>query len=321
MRNAVQEGDPMPNDRPWPRIGLRACLEKLRERQRRTRDHPRDGVRRGRGIAIGGWVGGVEPSSAVCRLNNDGSVAIIVGSVDLSGTNTGFTQIAAEAFGLPLDAVQVVNADSASAPYAGASGGSKITYTVGAAVKRAAEDARQQVLRIAASELEAAVEDLESADRAVRVRGVPNRTLPIAKIAALSMSFGAKHEPVYGRGSVATVVRAPGFAVHLADVEVDPDTGRVTVVDQVVVQDVGRALNPAEIDGQIAGAVAQGVGWALLERMAYDESGRLQSATLMDYALPHVAEMPGVESVLVEVPSEHGPFGAKGVGLASGRSS
>jgi CO/xanthine dehydrogenase Mo-binding subunit len=313
LRNAVEEGDPMPNDRPWPRIGLRQCLETLRERRRAPAPTP-NGVRRGRGVAIGGWVGGVEPSSAVCRLNKDGSLSVVIGSVDLSGTNTGFAQIAAEAFGLPLDAVQVVNADSDAAPYAGASGGSKITYTVGAAIKRAAEDARLQVLRIAASELEAAPEDLEIVERAVRVRGMPDRALPIPKIASLSMQFGAKYEPVYGRGSVATVARAPGFAVHAAEVEVEPDTGRVTVVDQVVVQDVGRALNPAAIDGQIRGAVAQGVGWALMERMAYDDSGRLQSATLMDYALPKVNQVPDVETVLVEIPSDHGPFGAKGVG-------
>jgi CO/xanthine dehydrogenase Mo-binding subunit len=130
----------------------------------------------------------------------------------------------------------------------------------------------------------------------------------------MTMEFGARHEPVFGRGSVATTRRAPGFAVHLAEVEVDPDSGRVRVVRQLVAQDVGRAINPAAIEGQIRGAVAQGVGWALLERMAYDEGGRLQSATLMDYALPGVAEAPAVEVVLVEVPSELGPFGAKGVG-------
>jgi CO/xanthine dehydrogenase Mo-binding subunit len=259
-------------------------------------------------------VGGVEPSSAVCRLNKDGSLSVIVGSVDISGTNTGFAQIAAESFGLAVEAVEVVNADTDAAPYAGASGGSKITYTVGAAVERAARDAREQLLRIAASELEAAVEDLQIIDAHVRVRGVPDRGIAIAKLAAMSMEFGAKYEPVFGRGSVATVARAPGFAVHLAEVEVEPDTGQVRVVDQIVVQDVGRALNPAAIEGQIAGAVAQGVGWALAERMAYDESGRLQSATLMDYALPKVYDVPEIEPQLVEVPAEQGPFGAKGVG-------
>jgi CO/xanthine dehydrogenase Mo-binding subunit len=314
LRNAVAEGDLMPTGKPWPRIGLRACLEKLRERQRRTPERSRDGMRAGRGIAVGGWVGGVEPSSAVCRLNKDGSLSVIVGSVDISGTNTGFAQIAAESFGLAVEAVEVVNADTDAAPYAGASGGSKITYTVGAAVERAARDAREQLLRIAASELEAAVEDLQIIDAHVRVRGVPDRGIAIAKLAAMSMEFGAKYEPVFGRGSVATVARAPGFAVHLAEVEVEPDTGQVRVVDQIVVQDVGRALNPAAIEGQIAGAVAQGVGWALAERMAYDESGRLQSATLMDYALPKVYDVPEIEPQLVEVPAEQGPFGAKGVG-------
>jgi CO/xanthine dehydrogenase Mo-binding subunit len=357
LLNAVAEGDPMPTGKPWPRIGLRECLERIRdERDRRRggqapehRGGPRRAPRgmqaaragaapaaegsdrapegaglaaaparpaawRGIGVAVGGWVGGVEPSSAVCRLNKDGSLSVIVGSVDLSGTNTGFSQIAAEAFGLSTEAVQVINADSDSAPYAGASGGSKITYTVGAAVKQAAEDARHQVLAIAAAHLEAAVEDLEIADREVRVRGVPGRGVPIANIAAMSMEFGAKHAPVFGRGSVATVARAPGFAVHLAEVEVDPDSGRVRVLEQVVAQDVGRAINPAEIEGQIQGAVAQGVGWALLERMAYDEDGRLMSATLMDYALPQVDQVPHVDVILVEVPAEHGPFGAKGVG-------
>ena len=312
LQNAVVEGDPMPNARPWPRIGLRECLEPLRDAE--NAGPRRGGASHGVGLAVGGWIGGVEPSSAVCRLNKDGSLSIVVGSVDLSGTNTGFAQIAAEAFGMPVDAVQVINADTDSAPYAGSSGGSKITYTVGAAVKLAAEDARRQLIRIAASHLEASPEDLEIVDRHVRVRGAPDRGVPIREFARMSMEFGARYEPVFGRGSVATVKRAPGFAVHLAEVEVEPDSGRVHVIRQLVVQDVGRAINPAAIEGQIHGAVAQGVGWALLERMAYDEGGRLQSATLMDYALPGVEQVPAVEVVLVEVPSEMGPFGAKGVG-------
>jgi len=316
LKNAVAEGDPMPNGQRWPKIGLRQCLERLREERgrRRQRAAPRDGVRHGTGIAVGGWLGGIEPSSAVCRLNKDGSVSVIVGSVDLSGTNTAFAQIAAEAFGVPVGDVQVANPDTDSAPYAGSSGGSKITYTVGAAVKRAAEDARRQLFQIAGRELEAAVEDLELVDRAVRVRGMPDRAIPIRKLATLSMEFGAKYEPVFGRGSVATTARSPAFAVHLADVDVETETGRVRVSDHVVVQDVGRAINPAAINGQISGAVAQGIGWALLERMAYDAEGRLVSATLMDYALPGVEAVPAVTTTLVEVPSDHGPFGAKGVG-------
>jgi CO/xanthine dehydrogenase Mo-binding subunit len=181
-------------------------------------------------------------------------------------------------------------------------------------VERAATDARRQLLAIAARQLEAAVEDLELVDGAVRVRGVPDRSVAIALLAELAMQFGGKYEPVFGRGSSATVARSPAFAAHLAEVEIDPDTGQARVVDHVVVQDVGRALNPAAIEGQIQGAVAQGVGWALCERMAYDASGQPLSATLMDYALPAADQVPPVEAVIVELPSDSGPFGAKGVG-------
>jgi CO/xanthine dehydrogenase Mo-binding subunit len=259
-------------------------------------------------------MGGVEPASAVCRLDYDGTLTIVVGTVDMSGTNTTLAQIASEAFGLPVGLIRLVNADTDSAPYAGASGGSKITYTVGAAVERAAREARQQLLAMAADHLEAAREDLEIVERSVRVRGVPDRAVPIAELARLSMQFGAKYEPVFGRGSSATIARSPAFAGHLAEVEVDMETGAARVVHHTVVQDVGRALNPAEIEGQIHGAVAQGLGWALLERMAYDPSGQLLSATFMDYALPASDQAPPVDAVIIEVPSEHGPFGARGVG-------
>ncbi|MBI1847577.1 MAG: molybdopterin-dependent oxidoreductase, partial [Candidatus Rokubacteria bacterium] len=315
--NAAGEGDPLPTGKPWPRMGMRACLDRLAERYRAKRASVTRGtgsVRRGLGVAVGGWMGGIEPATAVCKLDADGSISVLVGSVDLSGTTTTLTQIAAEAFGIPVERVRVVNGDSDTAPHAGATGGSKITYTLGAAVLRAAEDARRQLLRIAASHLEAAVEDLELIDDRVSVRGMPDRAVSLAKIAELCMTFGAQHEPVYWRGSTATVARAPAFAVHMAEVEVDVETGRVRLLDHLVVQDVGRALNPAAIDGQIGGAVSQGAGWALLERMAYDAGGRLMSATLMDYALPNIDQVPRYESVLVEVPSELGPYGAKGVG-------
>ncbi len=318
LRNAVKPGDPMPNGRPWPAMGLTECLEALeRARARRADAQGVAGngrVKRGVGVAIGGWMGGIEPANAVCRLDPDGTLSVIVGTVDMSGTNTALAQIASEVIGIPLDDIRVMNADTEAAPFAGSSGGSKITYTVGAAVERAARDARRQILAIAADRLEAAADDLEIIDRAVRVRGMPDRKVTLAEIASGSMQFGARYEPVFGRGSTATITRAPAFAGHLATVEVDTETGLVRVLDQVVAQDVGRALNPAAIEGQIQGAVAQGVGWALFERMAYDERGELLSATLMDYALPSSAQVPDVETVMIELPSDAGPFGAKGVG-------
>jgi CO/xanthine dehydrogenase Mo-binding subunit len=129
------------------------------------------------------------------------------------------------------------------------------------------------------------------------------------------MAFGGKYEPVFGRGSTAINQRAPGFAAHLARVRVDPDTGKTSVIDYVAVQDVGKAVNPAGVEDQIMGGVMQGIGWALYEQMAYDDSGQLVTASLLDYTLPGIHQSPErIETVIVEVPSQSGPFGVRGVG-------
>jgi CO/xanthine dehydrogenase Mo-binding subunit len=316
VRNAAQEGDLRPNNQPWPKIGLRQCLESVAGhwRELNARKAAVAPKRIGVGIAIGGWPGGIEPATAICRLNHDGTVSIVLGTVDLSGTDTAFKQIAAEAFGIAPEKVNIVHGDSSSAPYAGGSGGSKITYTVGAAVERAATDARRQLLAIAAQQLEASIDDLELVEGLVRVSGVPERSVPVTAIAAASMSFGGKFEPVFGRGSSAQSTQSPGFAVHLARVAVDTETGKVDVLDYIAAQDVGFAINPAEAEGQIVGGVVQGLGWALYERMAFDESGQLITATLNDYAVPSAGHAPNITPILVEVNSDHGPYGAKGIG-------
>jgi CO/xanthine dehydrogenase Mo-binding subunit len=238
----------------------------------------------------------------------------VLGSVDLTGTNTTFAQVAAETFGLAIDDIEVTTAPTDAAPFAGGTGGSKITYTVGKAVQLAAEDAKRQILAVASEALEAAVEDLEIVDGAVRVRGVPGSSLSLKEIAGKTMGFAARNEPVYGTGSTAIRESAPGFAAHLVEVEVDEITGETRPVRYVAVQDVGFAINPAAVEAQIHGGVAQGIGWALYEGMVYDADGQLLTATLMDYALPRAEMVPPIETVLVEVPSEHGAYGAKGVG-------
>jgi CO/xanthine dehydrogenase Mo-binding subunit len=210
--------------------------------------------------------------------------------------------------------IGVTTASTDAAPYAGGTGGSKITYTVGVAVQRAAEDAREQILNIAAQHLEAAVEDLEIRDGKVQVKGVPGAGVSLRELAGMTMTFGGKYEPVYGRGSSAQTQTAPGFAAHLAEVEVDDVTGETRVTGYVAVQDVGFAINPAGVEGQIHGGVAQGIGWALYEGMAYDQDGQLLTATLMDYALPKAKMVPPIDVVLVQIAAEHGPYGAKGVG-------
>jgi CO/xanthine dehydrogenase Mo-binding subunit len=320
--NALKEGDPNIRQGHWPRIGLLECLEQIeqhplwaqREQARQEAPAELKGWKIGIGVAVGGWPGGTEPAAALCRLEQDGTFTVVVGSVDLSGSDTSLALIAAEELSLPAEAANVIHDSTDAMPYSGLSAGSKTTYTVGSAVLAAARDARTQVFSIAAEMLEASAEDMELRDGKVMVKGVPEKYVTLQQIAANSMRFGAPYEPVYGRGRSANRVSSPMFAAHLAKVAVDPETGEVRVLDYIAAQDVGRAINPAEVEGQIHGGVVQGIGWALLEGMTYDEQGQLLTSTLMDYALPQSQDVPIITPLLVEVPSALGPFGAKGVG-------
>lgn len=312
LRNCSQAGDPMPNGRPWNKMGLRQVLEALRDHPKYRQRERAAGV--GYGLAVGGWTGGVESASACIRANTDGTFQVVLGMVDITGTATTMGLIAAEVLGVTPDQVEVVIADTDQAPYAGASGGSKITYTVGPAVKAAAEDARAQILAIAAAELEARPDDLEIAEGSARIQGTPQKQIALAEIARKSMSFGAKYAPVYGTGNLPSPKGSPGFAAHLAKVRVDRETGEALLLDYLVVQDVGFAINPPAVEGQMRGGAVQGIGWGLLEAMAYDESGTLLTWGFTEYSIPRASSIPPMETVMVEVPSEFGPFGAKGVG-------
>jgi CO/xanthine dehydrogenase Mo-binding subunit len=313
QKNAIREGDIRPDGSPWPQVALHECLERAAPlyRQELADAGPGEGV----GLAVGGWFGGTEPSSALCRLESDGTLQISIGSVDLTGTNAGFATIAAEAFGLDsVEQVRVSTVDTEAAPYSGATGGSKTMYTMGPSIVKAAQEARERVLKIASAELEAAVEDLELVGGEVRVKGVPGKVKTLREIYRLSASFGAKHEPVVGKGESAITERSPATGVHIARVRVDAETGRVEPLRYVIVQDVGRAINPALVEAQIHGGGAQGVGWGMYEEIVHDESGTPITSSLMDYTIPKARQLPELEAVLVEVPSTIGPYGAKPVG-------
>jgi CO/xanthine dehydrogenase Mo-binding subunit len=314
LRNVLIAGETTVAGQQLAVFGARECLERLR-------DHPlwarRSGLPDGEGIgaAIGWWPGGYEPAAAVCRLESDGRLTVVTGAADMTGVETSFAAIAAETFGVPADRVRVVYADTASAPYAGMSGGSKITYTVGRAVEMAAREARERLLDVAAEELEIAPEDLEIVDGAVQPAGVPAKAMALEDLAKKVLTFGSPYPPVEGLGRVAPA-QAPQAAAHLSHVRVDRETGAVTVLGHVVAQDVGRALNPALVTGQMQGGVAQGVGWALFEELAYDEHGQPATGSFVEYAMPTAGVLPAIDTEIVEVPAPEGPYGAKGVGEA-----
>jgi CO/xanthine dehydrogenase Mo-binding subunit len=314
LRNVAGEGDRSTSGQPFPVFGARACLERIGEHPLWAR---RGSLPAGEGIgmSIGWWPGGYEPAAAVCRLDADGRLTVITGAADMTGVETTFASIAADAFGLDPGSVRVVNADTSSAPYAGTSGGSKVTYTVGRAVERAAIEARERLLEVAADELEISTEDLEIVGGSVQPVGVPDKAMTIQALAAKVLSFGSRHMPVEGHGRSAQP-QAPQAAAHISHVRVDPDTGAVTVLRHVIAQDVGRALNPALVEGQMRGGATQGLGWALLEEIAHDDHGQLVTGTFVDYAMPTAGLTPPIDTEIVEVPSPDGPYGAKGVGEA-----
>jgi CO/xanthine dehydrogenase Mo-binding subunit len=313
LSNALVEGDRGMDGGPMPAFGAVECLERVREHPlwARRGGLPAD---EGVGLAIGWWPGGLEPAAATCRLDHDGALTIVTAAVDMSGTETAFQAIAAATFGLPPEKVRVVYGDTSSTAYAGVSGGSKVTYTVGRAVELAAAQARRRLLDVAAHELEIAPEDLEIADGSVQPVGAPGRGLGIEELARKVLDFGSPHEPVEGYGSVAQTARAPGCAVHVSHVRVDRETGAVTPLRHLIAQDVGRALNPAIVEGQMLGGTVQGLGWALHEQLAYDEWGQLRTGTFVEYPLPSAELVPPVDFEIIEVPAPDGPFGAKGIG-------
>ena len=315
LKNAVVEGDVAITGNPYPTIGAVDVLERLRQHPSwATRAELPEGE--GIGMALGHWPGGNEPAAAVCRVDTDGTMTVVTSAADMSGVNSGFAVIAAAAFGLDPDKVRVVTADTSSGPYAGASGGSKVTYTVGAAVLRAAESARQKVLDAAAQELEIAPDDLEVVDGVVRAVGAPDRSITVEEIARKALRFGGRYEPIEGHGGSAQTMGAPSVAGHISHVRVDRDTGEVELLRHVIAQDVGRALNPALVEGQMRGGATQGMGWALFEQLEHDEDGRLLTGSVLDYASPRAERVPEIDTLIVEVPAPDGPFGAKGIGEA-----
>jgi CO/xanthine dehydrogenase Mo-binding subunit len=319
MRHLIQEGDPMVNGQPWQSNGAKQVLARIA-------DHPhwktrkqwvaagKNGKRRGVGLALGGWLGGLQPTGATVRLNPDGSLAVLTGQVDIAGTNIALAQIAASAYGVDTDQVRITTGDTDVAPVTGLSAGSKTIYTVGAAVLQAAEDARRQTFEIAAKELEASIHDLELVDGKITVRGMPDKGITLATIGKKGNLYMSKTPPVLGKANPAFSQQAPGFAAQLARLEVDPDTGEVTIHDFVVVQDVGKAINPIGVEGQMQGGAVQSLGIALTEGLMFDDSGRLTNPSLLDYRKLTAADLPNLETIIVEVPSPAGPFGARGVG-------
>jgi CO/xanthine dehydrogenase Mo-binding subunit len=263
-------------------------------------------------MACGTGGGGVGTSTAHVNINEDGSAVVVTGAVDLAGTRTTMAQIAAEELQIPYERITVSQPDTDVAPFNNPTGGSRITYSLGTAVHRAAVDARTKLKQRASQLLKMAPDEVEYRQGKFWVRSDAENSLTLAQVAR--GSIGSGEGPVIGTGEVTHLLRAPSFATQCVEVEVDQETGLVQVVKATAVQDVGCAINPTACEGQIQGGVVQGIGWALTEEYVYDDHGRLRNPSLLDYRMPTALDAPNIECVLVEVPAADGPYGVRGTG-------
>lgn len=292
------------------------------EFRRRQREASKQGRYLGLGLGCYTEGTGAGPfEGATVRVDPSGSIYVATGACPQGqGQETIFAQIAADLWNVTPDQVMVVLADTAAIPMGFGTIASRSTVLVSAAIHEASRRVKQKVLAVASNVLECDSNDLELRDGHVAVKGVPGRALTLGQLArAAGPQWDHGRPPGVEPGLEATFYyEAPtvtwAYATHAAIVEVDPETGAVRIEKYVVVHDAGTLVNPMLVEGQVSGGVAQGLGGALLEELAYDEDGQLLTTTLMDYLLPSAAEIPRLEMVHQEIPSPLNPFGIKGLG-------
>ena len=314
IKNSLSEGDTAVNGSAIPKNGLMETMLALKEKMGLPKKLEEG---RGVGISVGEWRSGSGPSTASISVNEDGTVSLLTGSVDISGSDTSLAQIAAEALGLRLDQVVVAKRNTDMAPFTGPSGGSRIVYSQGRVVQNAAEDAKAKLLDLAADRLGVPVDALECAGGAVYIQDNPPQSVGLGQLARMSLS--SKGGPIIGAASLSSLPYAPVFNAQGAEVIVDRETGQVRVTRFVQAQDIGKAINPMGVEGQLEGGAVQGIGRALSEEILIDkETGQVRNPSLATYLMPLSVDMPEIENILVEVPSADGPFGARAVAESPG---
>lgn len=314
LRNAAEEGDTNVTGQKYGRIGVKAVLQAVKSHPHWNT--PLEGKNRGRGLAMGAWMGATLTSSSQVIVNVDGTVNIVTGQVDLTGTRTTMLQMVADMLQLPLEQISIRVGDTASTPYTDLSAGSRTTFTQSAALARACQSVLEQMKERAAEALSKpdrrlTTHDIEYGDGKFWVKNDPEQVIPWRQVAALTRTRGTG--PIVGTGTVTRLQPANEFAAQLCDVEVDPETGKVKILRFTIFQDVGKAINPTQVEGQMQGGAAQSIGWALHEYYAWDK-GKLRNPTLLDYREPTALDLPMLDTCIVEVPAPDGPFGVRGVG-------
>jgi CO/xanthine dehydrogenase Mo-binding subunit len=271
------------------------------------------GKNQGRGVASGYWFNGGGESSATVHVNEDGTVTVATGSPDIGGSRASMALMAAETLGVDYDRVRPIIADTASVGYTHVTGGSRVTFATGMAVVEATKKVINDLCTRAAKLWKVDPEGVVWEKGYAKPASSNVGEFPPMSIKEIAAKRGQTGGPIVAAAGVNPMAVAPGYATHFCDVEVDPDTGKVTILRYVAAQDVGRAIHPSYVEGQIQGGVVQGIGWALNEEYIYDSKGRMENAGFLDYRIPVASDLPMIEPVVVEVPNPGHPYGAKGV--------
>jgi xanthine dehydrogenase molybdenum-binding subunit len=306
LKNAAKEGTRRVDGPTYPRVGLIECLQAAK-----NSDHwksPLTGKNRGRGIAAGFWFNIGLKSSCAGNVNSDGTVTLIEGSTDIGGTRTSIAMQLAETLGIRAEEVNPQVADTDSVGYTDVTGGSRTTFATGLAAYECGLDIERQMCERAAMLWECDRSLVTCNDGTYRANG---KSMSFQELAG---KLGHTGGPVIGRASVSPEGSTNAFGVHIADVEVDPETGKTTVLRYTSIQDAGKAVHPSYVEGQMQGGAVQGIGWALNEEYFFDAEHRMRNHSFLDYRMPTALDVPMIETIIVEVPNPSHPYGVRGVG-------
>ncbi len=308
LANAVKEGDQACYGPKFQKVGFIETLEAIK-------NHPHYqaplGPNQGRGVAAGFWFNAGMNSSAVVHVNEDGNVTVVNGSPDIGGSRASMALMAAEELGIDFNRIKPVVADTENVGFNDVTGGSRVTLASGAAVVEACRKVVADLKGRAAKMWDVPLDQVEWVDgQAQHVEG-KNPPLSLADIAKGWARTGG---PISAAATLNARGVGAGFSTQVCDLEVDPDTGHVTILRYTTAQDAGRAIHPSYVEGQMQGGVVQGIGWALNEEYVYRTNGTLDNASFLDYRIPVASDLPMIDTVIVEVPNPAHPYGVRGVG-------
>ena len=309
LMNIASEGVRRVTGPMTPLVGYTETLQAVKDHQHYNTKL--EGKKRGRGIATGWWANNSGPASAVLVVNSDGTVSLTEGSPDIGGSRAAMAMHVAEVLGLPVTDIKPQVGDTDSIGFTSNTGGSSVTFKTGWACYNAAQSVKQQMIERAAKIWEIPDADVEYKEAVLQHISDPELKLNFKQIAARMVPTGG---PIVASAGVNPPGPGPSIGVHLVDVEVDTETGKVEILRYTAAQDAGKAIHPAYVEGQIQGGAVQGIGWALNEAYIYNDDGALLNSSFLDYRMPTSLDLPMIDTIIVEVANPAHPYGVRGVG-------